>query len=133
VWVQQRSWQKPNDPGLWDTLMGGTVAAGETLSQTLVRETWEEAGLRWADLPPVQGGGGQFIATRPVPDGQGCGYLCEDTHWCTVTVPDAQTPQNQDGEVDHFECWSPAQVHAAMHNHRFTPEARWVLAQVVRC
>lgn len=128
MWVQQRSLQKPNDPGLWDTLMGGTVAAGETLGQTLVRETWEEAGLRWAQLPPAVWGG-QFTATRPVPDGNGAGYLVEDTHWYTVTIPNGLTPQNQDGEVDHFECWSPEQVLAALHADRFTPEARWVLAQ----
>lgn len=131
IWVQQRSFHKPNDPGLWDTLMGGTVAAGETLGQTLVRETWEEAGLRWAQLPPAAWGG-QFTATRPVPDGNGAGYLVEDTHWYTVTVPEGLAPQNQDGEVDHFECWSPAQVLNAMHADRFTPEARWVLAQVLR-
>lgn len=130
IWVQQRSFHKPNDPGLWDTLMGGTVAAGETLGQTLVRETWEEAGLRWAQLPPAVWGG-QFTATRPVPDGNGTGYLVEDTHWYTVTLPDGLAPQNQDGEVDHFECWSPTQVLSALHADRFTPEARWVLAQVL--
>jgi 8-oxo-dGTP pyrophosphatase MutT (NUDIX family) len=131
IWVQQRSFHKPNDPGLWDTLMGGTVAAGETLGQTLVRETWEEAGLRWAQLPPAVWGG-QFTATRPVPDGNGAGYLVEDTHWYTVIIPNGLVPQNQDGEVDHFECWSPTQVLSALHADRFTPEARWVLAQVLQ-
>lgn len=130
LWVQQRSWQKPNDPGLWDTLMGGTVSAGETLDLTLARETWEEAGLHLHTLPGLQHGG-SFTATRPVPDGDHAGYLVEDTHWFTVTVPADQTPVNQDGEVDHFEAWTPAQVAEALAQGRFTPEAHWVLVQVL--
>ncbi len=131
IWVQQRAFHKPNDPGLWDTLMGGTVAAGETVAHTLVRETWEEAGLHGSQLPPPVWGG-RFTASRPVPDGHGTGYLVEDTHWYTVTIPNGVAPQNQDGEVDHFECWSPAQVLSALYADRFTPEARWVLAQVLQ-
>ena len=45
-WVQQRSLTKPNDPGLWDTLMGGMIPASDSMAQALERETWEEAGLR---------------------------------------------------------------------------------------
>jgi 8-oxo-dGTP pyrophosphatase MutT (NUDIX family) len=130
LWVQQRSWHKPNDPGLWDTLVGGTVSAGETLAQTLERETWEEAGLRLADLSGLTLGG-RFTASRPVPDGGGAGYLMEDTHWFTVTVPDGLEPRNQDGEVDHFEAWTPAEVAQALSHGRFTPEARWVLAETL--
>ena len=50
-WVQQRALNKPNDPGKWDTLMGGMVSAGDTVETALARETWEEAGLHlgaWA-------------------------------------------------------------------------------------
>lgn len=130
VWVQQRSWHKPNDPGLWDTLMGGTVSAGESLADTLVRETWEEAGLHLPALADLKAGG-RFTATRPVPDGGDAGHLVEDTHWYTATVPDALLPCNQDGEVDHFEAWTPAEVAQALAQGRFTPEARWVLAQVL--
>lgn len=46
VWLQQRALDKSNDPGLWDTLVGGLVSHGEMLPETLMRETWEEAGLR---------------------------------------------------------------------------------------
>ena len=91
LWLQQRALTKPNDPGLWDTLMGGTVSAGETVQQTLARETWEEAGLHLADLAGLRWGG-QFTASRHVPDGGGAGYLLEDTHWYTVQVPDGLVP-----------------------------------------
>lgn len=131
-WVQQRSWNKPNDPGLWDTLMGGTVAAGESERDTLVRETWEEAGLHLDDLHSLTHGG-NFVASRHVPDGNGAGYLVEDTAWFEVVVPDGQLPRNQDGEVDHFELWSTDQVLAAMRSDRFTPEARWVMAMALGC
>ena len=130
LWLQQRAHTKPNDPSLWDTLMGGTVSAGETIADTLVRETWEEAGLHLADLTGLRWGG-QFTASRHVPDGGGAGYLVEDTHWYTVHVPDGLQPCNQDGEVDHFEAWSPSAVADAMRAGRFTHEACWVLAQVL--
>lgn len=129
-WVQQRSLSKPNDPGLWDTLMGGTVSGSETLVDTLVRETWEEAGLRLRDLQHIRHRG-RFTAARPTPDADGAGYLLEDTHWFTATAPDGCVPVNQDGEVDHFECWSPQQVQAAVAAGRFTPEAAWVLTQAL--
>jgi hypothetical protein len=39
--VQQRALDKANDPGLWDTLMGGMVSAADTVATALARETWE--------------------------------------------------------------------------------------------
>ena len=54
MWVQKRSLTKPNNPGLWDTLMGGMVSATDSLPQALARETWEEAGLRVEALADVQ-------------------------------------------------------------------------------
>lgn len=130
-WLQLRAHTKPNDPGLWDTLMGGTVAAGESVVDTLVRETWEEAGLRLNELAGLTHGG-RFTATRPVPDGEGSGYLVEDTDWYTVQVPAHLTPVNQDGEVDHFEAWTLSAVWRSLQNGGFTAEARWVLAQALR-
>ena len=41
IWVQQRALDKANDPGLWDTLMGGMVSAADTVATALARETWE--------------------------------------------------------------------------------------------
>jgi len=127
-WVQQRSLQKPNDPGLWDTLMGGTVSGYETLADTLERETCEEAGLRVSELQEVRHAG-CFTARRTTPDGGGYGLLVEETHCFVATIPYGLVPANQDGEVDHFECWSPEQVRQAVAQNRFTPEAAWVLRQ----
>lgn len=129
-WVQQRSLQKPNDPGMWDTLMGGTVSGNEVLADTLERETWEEAGLHVGSLHDVRHAG-CFTARRTTPDGGGFGLLVEETHWFVATVPDGLEPVNQDGEVDHFECWSPTQVQQAVAQGLFTPEAAWVLGQAL--
>ena len=46
MWVQQRAFNKATDPGQWDTIIGGLVAAGETTLLALAREVWEEASLR---------------------------------------------------------------------------------------
>ena len=68
VWVQQRAFDKDTDPLRWDTTTGGLVAAGESIAQTLARETWEEAGLRVAELQNVTAIG-RFTVRRPVPGG----------------------------------------------------------------
>ncbi|HZT55889.1 MAG TPA: NUDIX domain-containing protein, partial [Burkholderiaceae bacterium] len=99
VWVQQRAFDKATDPGLWDTLMGGLQAAGESDAQTLERETWEEAGLRVAELIELRGAG-HLIVRRPVADG----YMVEHIEIVVATVPDNLVPTNRDGEVARFEC-----------------------------
>src|SRR5450432_1154371 len=67
-WVQQRSFAKATDPGRWDTLMGGQVAAGESIEATLERETMEEAGLAIADLRDLERGA-PILIRRPVAEG----------------------------------------------------------------
>lgn len=42
--IQQRSLSKSFRPGKWDILMGH-VLAGETCTETILREVWEEVGL----------------------------------------------------------------------------------------
>ena len=126
IWVQQRSKTKPNHPGMWDTLMGGMVSAADTLQQALERETWEEAGLR---LPELLGSehGGQVDFSRPSREGGGVGYMVERIDWFRCTVPEGLEPCNQDGEVERFELWSPAQVRECIASGGFTLEAALVL------
>ena len=126
MWVQQRSHTKPNNPGMWDTLMGGMVSAADTLPQALERETWEEAGLR---LPALHGvtPGGQVEFSRPSREGGGIGYMVECIDWFRCTVPEGLEPCNQDGEVERFELWSPAQVRERIAAGDFTLEAALVL------
>ncbi|MEO6408330.1 MAG: NUDIX domain-containing protein [Burkholderiaceae bacterium] len=122
VWVQQRALDKAVDPGLWDTLMGGLMAAGETLATTLERETWEEAGLRLAQLDRLAGFG-RLTARRPVADG----YMVEHIHCYEARVPDGVSPLNQDGEVLRFEAVDPETLEQRLRADAFTLEAAMVL------
>ena len=127
IWVQQRSLDKPNDPGLWDTLMGGMISAQDTLAQALARETWEEAGLQLAQLDQLWHGGHIDFAS-PSGDGGGAGYLVERIDWFTARVPDHLTPNNQDGEVAQFACLTRGEVLNFMGQGLFTLEAGLILA-----
>lgn len=127
VWLQQRAFDKPNDPGLWDTLVGGLVAHGETLAETLQRETWEEAGLRLQNLADLHTGGA-FDVGKPSEDGGGLGHMAETIHWFTAVLPEGLIPVNQDGEVERFEALEPDAVQARVLAGQCTDEAAWVLA-----
>jgi 8-oxo-dGTP pyrophosphatase MutT (NUDIX family) len=128
IWLQQRALNKANDPGLWDTLMGGMVSASDTLSQALARETWEEAGLRLHQVQALQHGGHIDFASPATHDGRGTGYLAERIDWFTALVPDGVVPQNQDGEVAQFVCASVEEVLDTMGRGQFTLEAGLILA-----
>ncbi|HEY0201368.1 MAG TPA: DUF4743 domain-containing protein [Burkholderiaceae bacterium] len=128
-WVQQRALDKATDPGLWDTLMGGQVSAADTLQDALARETWEEAGLRLAQLKGIAGGG-MLPIRRPGHDGGGAGYVVEDLHWFHATVPEGVVPCNQDGEVAQFQLIDSTTLGHWLAQGRFTLEAALVL---VRC
>ena len=130
-WVQQRSMKKSNDPGLWDTLMGGMVSAADTVETALERETWEEAGLRMPALQDVNYGG-RILTRRPCADGKGTGYVIEDIHWYRCNVPEGMAPVNQDGEVAQFALMDSEALLDAMQLGKFTTEAVLILAEVLR-
>lgn len=129
LWVQQRALIKANDPGLWDTLMGGMISDADTLETALQRETWEEAGLRIQDLQNLQAGG-LILQQRPSDDGAG-GYLQESTHWFSATVPEPLSPVNQDGEVAQFALLSPQEVTLGLAQGHYTLEASLILAKAL--
>jgi 8-oxo-dGTP pyrophosphatase MutT (NUDIX family) len=126
-WVQQRAWSKANDPGMWDTLMGGMVSCDSTLASALARETWEEAGLRLEQLRDVVRGGHVDIC-RPCDDGHGAGYVMERIDWYHCTVPDGLVPVNQDGEVERFVLMDAGEMLQKMHAGEFTSEAALIQA-----
>ncbi|WP_298933658.1 NUDIX domain-containing protein [uncultured Ramlibacter sp.] len=126
-WLQQRAFNKPNDPGLWDTLMGGMVPASDSLAQALERETWEEAGLRPAQLDGLVHGG-RFLTRRPAGDGQEAGYVVEFIDWFRCELAEGVVPSNQDGEVQEFRLMAPAEVVQRLLAGQFTTEAALILA-----
>lgn len=129
-WVQQRAFDKPNDPGKWDTLMGGMVSSVDTVETALERETWEEAGLNIADLKNLRYGGRQSNC-RPSSDGA-AGYMQEFIEWYVATLPDGLIPINQDGEVAQFALIDQAHLLAGMQRGEFTLEASLIMASLMK-
>jgi 8-oxo-dGTP pyrophosphatase MutT (NUDIX family) len=127
VWVQQRAHDKAVDPDRWDTLMGGLVNAAESTQETLVRETWEEAGLRLEQLQDLAMFGRRTVR-RPVEDG----YMVEHVEMFQVRVPDGVEPVNQDGEVARFERIAPPALVERLADGAFTVEATLVLLHWMR-
>jgi 8-oxo-dGTP pyrophosphatase MutT (NUDIX family) len=127
MWVQKRSMTKPNNPGLWDTLMGGMVSAADSLPQALARETWEEAGLRVEALQGLRHGG-HVDFSRPSREGGGAGYMRERIDWFCAQVPGDMEPNNQDGEVERFDLLPLDGLRAQVAQGLFTLEAGLVIA-----
>ena len=123
VWVQQRAFDKSTDPGLWDTLMGGQVAAGESTLTTLERETMEEAGLLLSDLRDLEAGEA-VVVRRPVAEG----YMVERIDVFRARLPGYVVPINRDGEVERFECIDGATLRERLEDGAFTLEASLILA-----
>jgi 8-oxo-dGTP pyrophosphatase MutT (NUDIX family) len=121
-WIQQRAHDKSVDPGLWDTLMGGLVTAGESSAATLARETAEEAELAIEDLESVRPVD-RISVHRPVDDG----YMIEHIEIFEAVVPAARVPLNRDGEVERFECVSTATLVDRLRADAFTLEAALIL------
>lgn len=124
-WLQLRAFDKPNDPGKWDTLVGGMVPGGETAASALERETWEEAGLRLAQLQGVAHGG--FVTLRKPSTEVAYGYVVERIDWYRCVVPEGRVPDNQDGEVERFEAMEAVEVARLLQAGEFTAEAALIL------
>jgi 8-oxo-dGTP pyrophosphatase MutT (NUDIX family) len=118
VWVQQRAFDKAVDPGAWDTLVGGLVAAGETVRGALARETREEAGLELDALGALRCVASTRVL-RPVADG----WMDEAIAIFHAVVPAGREPVNGDGEVERFECLPPGVLLDRLDAGAFTLEA----------
>lgn len=124
IWVQQRAFDKAVDPGRWDTLVGGLVAAGEDDALALERETWEEAGLRLHALQACAKAD-RITVRHPVHEG----YMVEHIDIFEAVVPDGMGPANQDGEVERFDRVAPGELAERLAAGAFTLEAGLILAR----
>ena len=124
-WVQERANNKAEDPGLWDTLIGGTVAWEENPSQTLEREAWEEAGLSLRQLQSLTSLGTIKIQ-RPMHDPEGWAYQEETIHCLSAQLPPGVRPLNQDGEVAAFYALKAEELNHALASGQFTLAATGV-------
>ncbi|MGH8851011.1 MAG: DUF4743 domain-containing protein [Casimicrobiaceae bacterium] len=97
MWLARRSPGKAIDPGMLDNLVGGGIAAGLGIVDTLCKEAWEEAGIPAAVAASARARGSLDVC-RPQPQG-----LQRETVFVYDLVVDADfVPANQDGEaVEH--------------------------------
>lgn len=94
MWIARRSPSKAIDPGLLDNLVGGGIASGATVGDTLVKEAWEEAGID-APLAHRARPAGTVHLRRLQPDGVQHEAIAVYDLW----LPRGHVPANQDGEV----------------------------------
>ncbi|HEY1585107.1 MAG TPA: NUDIX domain-containing protein [Polyangia bacterium] len=125
-WVQQRAFDKASDPGRWDTLMGGQMAAGESILSTLERETAEEAGLALDQLRSLRRGA-DLSVRRPLAEG----FMTERIAVFHATLAPDVVPVNRDGEVERFECLGEPSLRARLAAGEFTLEATLILGAAI--
>lgn len=99
LWIARRAYTKPTDPGLLDNLIGGGVAHGQTPAEALVREGWEEAGLKPGQMLGRLQAGHVVQLARDIPEG----FQREHLSVYDLALPDDVLPRNQDGEVHSIE------------------------------
>jgi 8-oxo-dGTP pyrophosphatase MutT (NUDIX family) len=95
MWLARRSADKAIDPLHLDNLVGGGIAAGTTIADTIAREAWEEAGIPPALAAQAQPAGTLHIF-RAQPDGLQSETIFAHDLWLTADF----VPVNQDGEAN---------------------------------
>ncbi len=94
MWVARRSLNKAIDPGMRDNLVGGGIAVDASVIATVVKESWEEAGIPEALAREARLTGTLRVA-RLLPDGWQDEILFVHDLW----LPSTFLPVNQDGEA----------------------------------
>src|SRR5690606_23139884 len=123
LWIARRSSSKSTDPGLWDTLVGGLVGAGESLDLALLRESNEEAGLEAADLESRSPLRIILRMHRRLPEG----YQVEDVLVSDCVLAESVQPRNLDGEVSEIRLVGMDELQALIEAGEFTREAELVV------
>lgn len=119
MWVARRSDTKQNNPGMWDTLVGGLVSAGESPESSLLRESYEEAGLSENDLKHRKALDLSVRLHRRLPEG----YQVEDLYVCDCVLDNNVQPKNMDGEVSKIKLLDTDTIIDMLEQDLFTYEA----------
>jgi 8-oxo-dGTP pyrophosphatase MutT (NUDIX family) len=123
--VCRRAPDKSVDPGLWDNIAAGMIAAGESELEALAREAQEEVGLDIGPLMLVRGG--RLRVGREVPEG----YMSEWIQVFDIELPPRPELRNQDGEVDLIETRRAEHAVSAIERGEFTLEASLVTVEAL--
>lgn len=134
MWLARRAAHKDTDPGMLDNLVAGGVSHGEDPWQTLLRESWEEAGLQLAtssaspapfgvskEFRPVPVRTVQILALEGTPEQP---YLRRERLYAFQLEVDPDfRPANQDGEVSEHLLVDRRQLAAAIREGQLTKDA----------
>jgi 8-oxo-dGTP pyrophosphatase MutT (NUDIX family) len=97
IWFARRSPSKAIDPGMLDNLVGGGIAAGMSVSDTLLKEAWEEAGI-----PDAVAAAALPVAEIRICRSHPLGLERETVFAHDLELAPAFTPMAIDGEVVEF-------------------------------
>ncbi|HLX23489.1 MAG TPA: DUF4743 domain-containing protein [Usitatibacter sp.] len=122
AWIARRAASKQVDPGKLDNLVGGRIAAGMSVDETLRKEAWEEAGIKPALLKGLDCIGAVRVEYS-VPEGLHREILFVHDLWLAEDFK----PENQDGEVSELKCMPMEDVIAAILAGEFTLDAGVVM------
>jgi 8-oxo-dGTP pyrophosphatase MutT (NUDIX family) len=118
LWIARRSPDKSIDPDKLDNLVGGRIASGFTVAETIRKEAWEEAGI-----PPRLLAGSNCLGAvhveYTVPEGLHREILFVHDLW----LPEDFRPQNQDGEVARLYCFTIPETIEAILSGEFSLDA----------
>lgn len=122
AWIARRSPDKHVDPDKLDNLVGGRIAAGLSVDETLRKEAWEEAGIAPALLKDVNCLGAVRVEYS-VPEGLHREIMFVHDLW----LPPDFKPANQDGEVSEIRCMPVEEVLQHLLAGEFTLDAGTVM------
>ncbi|MBA3506596.1 MAG: DUF4743 domain-containing protein [Betaproteobacteria bacterium] len=105
MWLARRSHMKAIDPDKLDNLVGGGVATGLSVAETLVKEAWEEASIPAALARQAQRRDEVEIRRQ-----QHDGLQWETIFAHDLELPADFSPMNQDGEVAEFRLVALSEV-----------------------
>jgi len=118
LWIGRRASSKSIDPDRLDNLVGGRVASGYTVEETIRKEAWEEAGIPAALMKGVTCAA-VLRVEYSVPEGLHREIIFAHDLW----LPADFRPQNQDGEVARLYCLTIPETIEAILAGEFTPDA----------
>ncbi|MEQ5840876.1 DUF4743 domain-containing protein [Paraburkholderia acidicola] len=94
MWIARRSDTKATDPGMLDNVVAGGIGWGFGISETIVKECWEEAGIP-EDIAARATPGRTAHVLQSLPEGT----QAEQIFIYDLALPAGFVPRNQDGEV----------------------------------
>ena len=122
AWIARRAKSKPVDPRKLDNLVGGRIAAGMSVDETLRKEAWEEAGIAPALLSGLDCVGAVRVEYS-APEGLHREILFVHDLWLAEDFK----PVNQDGEVSELKCMPVEDVIEEILAGEFTLDAGVVM------